>query len=72
MAEVGYTWCHPGEKNLVTFGDCCNDSLFEDLDCQFDSEVSDGLVNVPDRVLESLGDVEAWAENFRVIVLCLM
>ena len=64
MAEISYTWYHPGEKNLVTFGDCCSESLFEDLDCEFDSEVSDGIVNVPDRVLESLGDFEAWAENF--------
>ena len=64
MAEIGYTWCHPGEKNLVTLEDCCSDSLFEDLDCHFDSEVSDGIVDVPDRVLESLGDFEAWAESF--------
>ena len=64
MAEISYTWWHAGEKNLVTFGDCFSESLFEDLDCQFNSEVSDGLVNVPDRVLESLTDVENWAENF--------
>ena len=47
MAEISYTWWHAGEKNLVTFGDCFSESLFEDLDCQFNSEVSDGLVNVP-------------------------
>ena len=64
MAEISYTWWHAGEKNLVTFGDCFSESLFEDLGCQFNSEVSDGLVNVPDRVLESLTDVENWAENF--------
>ena len=64
MAEISYTWWHAGEKNLVTFGDCFSESLFEDLDSQFNSEVSDGLVNVPDRVLESLTDVENWAENF--------
>ena len=66
MADIiGYTWWHPGEKNLVAFNDCSGDDLFEDLDCEFDFEVSDGIVNVPDKVLESLGDVEAWAEHFR-------
>ena len=65
MADIGYTWWHPGEKNLVAFNDCSGDDLFEDLDCEFDFDVSDGIVNVPDKVLESLGDVEAWAEHFR-------
>ena len=64
MGEIIYHWMHSGEKNVVTLGDCCSDNLFEDLDCQFDSEVSDGIVNVDDRVLKSLGEIEAWAENF--------
>ena len=65
MAEPKYTWLSPGEKNLVNFTDCNNSNLFEDLDWDLESaDISESVVNVPSRVLESIEDVEDWTENF--------
>ena len=64
MAEPKYTWWDPGEKNFVNFTDCNNSNLFEDLDWDFESDISESIVNVPARVLESIEDVEDWTENF--------
>ena len=65
MAEPKYTWLSPGEKNLVNFTDCNNSNLFEDLDWDLESaDISESVVNVPARVLESIEDVEDWTENF--------
>ena len=63
MAEPKYTWLGPGEKNLVNFTDCSKSNLFEDLDWDFESVISESIVNVPVRVLESIEDVEDWTEN---------
>ena len=63
MAEPKYTWLSPGEKNLVNFTDCSKSNLFEDLDWDFESVISESIVNVPVRVLESIEDVEDWTEN---------
>ena len=64
MAEPKYTWWDPGEKNLVSFTDCNNSNLFEDLDWDLESaDISESVVNVPSRVLESIEDVEDWTEN---------
>ena len=64
MAEPKFTWWDPGEKNLVNFTDCNNSNLFEDLDLDFESDISESILNVPVRVLESIEDVEDWTENF--------
>ena len=64
MAEPKYTWLDPGEKNFVNFTDCNNSNLFEDLHWDFESEISESIVNVPATVLESIEDVEDWTENF--------
>ena len=65
MAEPKYTWWDPGERNLVNFTDCSNsNNLFEDLDWDLEFDISESVVNVPARVLESIGDVEDWTENF--------
>ena len=64
MAEPKYTWWDPGESNLVNFTDRNNSNLFEDLHWDFDSDISESVVNVPARVLESIEDVEDWTENF--------
>lgn len=63
MAEPKYTWWDPGESNLVNFTDRNNSNLFEDLHWDFDSDISESVVNVPARVLESIEDVEDWTEN---------
>ena len=64
MAEPKYTWLDPGEKNFVNFTDCNNSNLFEDLDWDLEPDISESIVNVPARVLESIEDVEDWTENF--------
>ena len=64
MAEPKYTWWDPGEKNFVNFTDCNNSNLFEDLDWDLEPDISESIVNVPARVLESIEDVEDWTENF--------
>ena len=58
MAEPKYTWWDPGEKNLVNFTDCNNSNVFEDLDWDLKSNISESIVNVPARVIESIEDVE--------------
>ena len=58
MAEPKYTWWDPGERNLVNFTDCSNsNNLFEDLDWDLEFDISESVVNVPARVLESVEDV---------------
>ena len=58
MAEPKYSWWDPEEKNLVNFTDCNNSNLFEDLDWDLEPDISESIVNVPARVIESIEDVE--------------